>query len=81
MAKEAKGKKKGPDKGTTKGPDKGKKKSSDKLSFRQTVSNNVFAMKLAGKYTRLMVVAAFLTTLFGYFEWVFFDGIFIRKIV
>ena len=89
MAKEAKGKKQAPengkkncpDQGKNKGPDKGKKKSSDKLSFRQTVSNNVFAMKLAGKYTRLMVVAAFLTTLFGYFEWVFFDGIFIRKIV
>ncbi|HBZ77931.1 MAG TPA: ABC transporter ATP-binding protein [Clostridiales bacterium] len=89
MAKEEKGTTKGPDKGTTKDPDKGKKKSADKgkkksadkLSFAQTVSNNVFAMKLAGKYTRLMVVAAFISTVFGYFEWVFFDGVFIRKIV
>ena len=41
-------------------PKKDKKNEKEqKLSFHQTVSNNVYAMKLAAKYTRLMVVAAF----------------------
>ena len=67
--------------GSPKKDKKNEKKKEQNLSFRQTVSNNVYAMKLAAKYTRLMVVAAFLSTAFGYFEWVFFDGVFIRKIV
>lgn len=53
----------------------------DNLSFAGTVENNVFAMKLASKYCRYLVVAAFFSTLFGYFEWVFFDGVFMRKII
>ncbi|MBO4688319.1 MAG: ABC transporter ATP-binding protein [Clostridiales bacterium] len=58
-----------------------KKKNKDKLSFRRTVENNIFAMKLSAKYSRAMVVAGLLFAIFGYFEWVYFDGIFMRKII
>ena len=60
---------------------KKKKKGGDKLSLRQTLANDIFAMKLASSIDKNFVVAAFLTMLFGYFEWVFFDGIFMRKII
>ncbi|MBO4473509.1 MAG: ABC transporter ATP-binding protein [Clostridiales bacterium] len=58
-----------------------KKKNKDKLSFRRTVGNNIFAMKLASRYSRGMVIAGLLFAIFGYFEWVFFDGFFIRRII
>ena len=57
------------------------KKKKDNLSFRRTVDNNVFAMKLASKYSKSMVIAGLLFAIFGYFEWVFFDGIFMRRII
>lgn len=60
---------------------KKEKKKTDKLSFKRTVSNNVFAMKIAGKYSRAMVIAGLIYAIFGYFEWVYFDGIFMRKLI
>ena len=47
------------------------KKKKDNLSFRRTVDNNVFAMKLASKYSKSMVIAGLLFAIFGYFEWYF----------
>ena len=71
-----------PKNGTEKeSPKEPKKKKKDKLSFRRTVENNVFAMKLAARYSRAMVIAGLLYAIFGYFEWVFFDGIFMRRII
>ena len=66
---------------TEKQESKKAKKKKDRLSFRQTVSNNIFAMKLAVAFDKKLVVAAFFSTVFGYFEWVFYDGVFLRKIV
>ena len=62
-------------------PETSKKKKQNKLSFGQMVSNNIYAMKLAGKYSRAMVVAGLFFAIFGYFEWVYFDGIYMRKII
>ncbi len=62
-------------------PETSKKKKQNKLSFGQMVSNNIYAMKLAGKYSRAMVVAGLIFAIFGYFEWVYFDGIYMRKII
>ena len=58
-----------------------KKKKEKKLSFAQTVKNDLYAMKLAASIDKRLVIAGFLLMLFGYFEWVFYDGIFMRKIV
>lgn len=53
----------------------------EKLSFGRTISNDWYAMKLAGKYSKKFVLGALLMTIFGYLEWVFFDAIFVRRIV
>lgn len=53
----------------------------EKLSLRRTFSNTIFAMKLCYSISKEMVVYSFFLWLFGYAEWVFFDGIFMRKIV
>ncbi|MBP5491855.1 MAG: ABC transporter ATP-binding protein [Clostridiales bacterium] len=60
---------------------KKKKKNKDKLSFKRTVENNIFAMKMAASIDKKLVIAGFFLMFFGYFEWVFYDGIFMRKIV
>ena len=57
------------------------KKKKNKLTFKQTVANNVFAMKLASSIEKKTVIAAFFVMFFGYCEWVFFDGVFMRVIV
>ena len=57
------------------------KKKKNKLTFKQTVKNDLYAMKLAASIDKRLVIAGFLLMLFGYFEWVFYDGIFMRKIV
>lgn len=58
-----------------------KKTEQEKLSFGRTISNDWYAMKLAGKYSKKFVLGALLMTIFGYLEWVFFDAIFVRRIV
>ncbi|MBR3056879.1 MAG: ABC transporter ATP-binding protein [Clostridiales bacterium] len=62
-------------------PSKKDKEKKKKLSFAQTVKNDLYAMKLAASIDKRLVIAGFLLMLFGYFEWVFYDGIFMRKIV
>ena len=53
----------------------------EKLSLGRTFSNTVFAVKLAFKISKSIVIHSFFLWLLGYAEWVFFDGIFMRKIV
>ena len=52
-----------------------------KLTAKQTVSNAIYAMKLAMKISPPMIVHSFFLWLIGYGEWVFFDGVFMKKIV
>lgn len=57
------------------------KKKNDKLTFRKTLQNDWYALKLGLSISKSLVINAFLMEAFGYFEWVFFDAIFLREIV
>lgn len=57
------------------------KKSDDKLTLKESFVNAGFAMKLAMGISKSIVIHSFFLWLVGYFEWVFFDGIFMKKIV
>lgn len=52
-----------------------------KLTFTETIKNDWYALKLGFSVSRSLVVHSFFMRLAGYFEWVFFDAIFLRKIV
>lgn len=52
-----------------------------KLTFGQTLANDWYALKLGATYSKKTVFGALIMMLIGYFEWVFFDAIFVRKIV
>ncbi|MDE5891757.1 MAG: ABC transporter ATP-binding protein, partial [Acetatifactor sp.] len=52
-----------------------------KLSFAKTIENDWYALKLGGSISRSLVINSFFMRLAGYFEWVFFDAIFLREIV
>lgn len=52
-----------------------------KLSLAKTLRNDWYALKLGFSISRSLVVNAFLMRLAGYFEWVFFDAVFLREIV
>ena len=60
---------------------KKKDKSEPKLSLKQTLINDFYALKLGFGLSKSLVVSAFFTQMIGYFEWVFFDAIFMRYIV
>lgn len=60
---------------------KNKKQKEEKLSFGRTVSNDWYALKLGTKYSKPIVIGSLFLTLIGYFQWVFFDAIFVRKII
>lgn len=53
----------------------------EKLSFGRTLSNDWYALKLGAKYSKPTVFCAFIMMCIGYFDWVFFDAIFVRRIV
>lgn len=61
----------------------GKKESKkkDNLTLIQTLKNDWFALKLGASYSKSFVTGAFFRRLFGYFEWVYWDGIFLRVVV
>lgn len=61
--------------------EKTEKKKEEKLSFGRTMANDWYALKLGVKYSKKIVAGAFLMKLFAYFEWVFFDAIFVRRVV
>ncbi len=53
----------------------------EKLSFAKTLGNDWYALKLGFSISKSLVINAFFMRLAGYFEWVFFDAIFLREIV
>lgn len=53
----------------------------EKLSFAKTLRNDWYALKLGFSISKSLVINCFFMRLAGYFEWVFFDAIFLRKIV
>lgn len=53
----------------------------DKLSLKQTLKNAWYALTLGASISKSIVIHSFFLWLVGYCEWVFFDGIFMRKIV
>lgn len=53
----------------------------EKLSFGQTMKNVGYAVKLCMSISKSIMIHSFFLWLVGYFEWVFFDGVFMRKIV
>lgn len=53
----------------------------NKLSFVKTLQNDWYALKLGFSVSKSLVINAFFMRLAGYFEWVFFDAIFLREIV
>ncbi len=56
-------------------------KTKEKLSLKETINNAWYAVSLGSSISRSIVIHSFFLWLVGYFEWVFFDGIFMRKIV
>ena len=60
---------------------KNDKEKKEKLSLWQTLKNDVYAVKLAGSFSKPAIVGAFFCMLISYAEWVFFDGYFLRVII
>lgn len=58
-----------------------KKKPEGKLSLLDTIKNDWYALKMGYSISKSLVIHAFLMRAAGYFEWVFFDAIFLREIV
>lgn len=56
-------------------------KKKEKLSLKETIYNAWYAVALGSSISKSIVIHSFFLWLIGYFEWVFFDGIFMRKIV
>ena len=52
-----------------------------KLSLKETLKNDWYAIRLGSSISKSMVIHSFFMWLVGYAEWVFFDGVFMRKIV
>lgn len=53
----------------------------DKLSLKETLKNARYALALGSSISKSIAIHSFFLWLVGYCEWVFFDGIFMRKIV
>ncbi len=53
----------------------------EKLSLKQTIKNAWYAVMLSASISKSIVVHSFFLWLINHAEWVFFDGIFMRKIV
>lgn len=53
----------------------------EKLSFLKTIGNDWYALKLGFSISKSLVINSFFMRLSGYFEWVFFDAVFMREIV
>ena len=63
------------------GGEKMEKTEKEKLSLKQTIRNAWYAVTLGASISKSIVVHSFFLWLIGHTEWVFFDGIFMRKIV
>lgn len=53
------------------------KNKKEKLSLWQTFKNDVYAVNLAGQFSKPAIIGAFLCMLIGYAEWVFLTAIFL----
>ena len=53
----------------------------EKLSLKETLGNAWYALVLGTSISKSILIHSFFLWLVGYCEWVFFDGIFMRKIV
>lgn len=58
-----------------------KEKKENKLTFLRTLQNDWYALKLGFAYSKSLVINDFIMVALGYFEWVFFDAIFLKEIV
>ena len=58
-----------------------KKNTKEKLSLKRTIANAFYALGLSWKYSKSLVIHTFLLYVTGYFEWIFFDGYFMKRIV
>ncbi len=58
-----------------------KKEKKDKVSLKRAIGNAVYAIKLSYSMSKRMVIHSFFLWAAGYFEWVFFDGVFMKRIV
>ena len=60
---------------------KEEKQTKEKLTMKRTLANDWYALKLGFAYSKPLVIHTFIMVTLGYFEWVFFDAIFMREIV
>ncbi len=60
---------------------KGKVTKKEKLTLKQSFKNDVYAIRLGAACSRRAVISAFIIELCGYFEWIFFDGIFMKQVI
>ena len=60
---------------------KEEKQKKEKLTMKRTLTNDWYALKLGFAYSKPLVIHTFIMVTLGYFEWVFFDAIFMREIV
>jgi len=57
------------------------KENKKKLSLKETLKNDWYAITLGSSISKSIVIHSFFMWLVGYAEWIFFDGIFMRRIV
>lgn len=53
----------------------------EKLTLKQSFLNDIYSVKLGFSISKKVVICSLLIEIFGYFEWVFFDGIFMQQVV
>lgn len=58
-----------------------KERKEKKLTFQETIRNDCYALKLGFSIEKSMVIHSFFVQASGYFEWVFFEAVFLRHIV
>lgn len=52
-----------------------------KLSLKETIKNDLYALRIGFSIRKNLVIHAFFIQVCGYFEWVFFEAVFLRYIV
>ncbi len=57
------------------------KKAKEKLTLRQSFRNDIYSIRLGAAYSRRAVICALIVETLGYFEWIFFDGIFMKQVI
>ena len=52
-----------------------------KLSLGETLKNAFYALRLGKKFSMRLFINVIFMSVLGYFEWVFFSSVFMKKIV